>query len=435
MNAKDGFIGTGLRKDVFVCDCSDIDDIIVFLKNGNYTISKASDKQFVGKDIIHAAVFKKNDNRTIYNVVYFDGNSGKVMIKRAPVTGITRDKQYNIGKEHKNTRILYFSVNLNGEAEIIKVYLRPRPRLKNPVFEFDFAELAIKGRGTLGNILTKFSVQKIVMKEKGVSTLGGRKIWFDEDVMRLNVDARGIFLGEFSGEDKILVVTNSGHFRTTNFDLSNHFEDDLQIIEKFRSGKIWSAAYFDAEQNYYYLKRFHIEPGGKATRFIGNHPESRLIQITELEYPRLELKFGGKNRDRHPEIIEVAEFIGIKSFKAKGKRLSNYEVKVIEELTPQEEVESAKLKVQSRKSKALRLKSTDEAKPKQDTVTPKQKTVKPKKDPVKPQEKPAMPKKDPAKPKQDPDDVPLEIVKPKNEKKSNDQDDNSEPNGQFSPDW
>ena len=190
MNAADGFIGTSLRKDEYVCDCSDIDDIIVFLKNGNYTISKVTDKQFVGKDIIHAAVFKKNDKRTIYNVVYFDGNSGNVMMKRAPVTGITRDKQYNIAKEHKHTRILYFSANPNGEAEVIKVSLRPRPRLKNLVFEFDFADLAIKGRGAMGNILTKYAVQKIVIKEKGVSTLGGRKVWFDEDVMRLNVDAR-----------------------------------------------------------------------------------------------------------------------------------------------------------------------------------------------------------------------------------------------------
>ncbi|PID93171.1 MAG: DNA topoisomerase IV [Bacteroidetes bacterium] len=332
MNAKDGFIGTGLKKDEYVCDCSDIDDIIVFLKNGNYTISKVADKQFVGKDIIHAAVFKKNDKRTIYNLVYFDGNTGNVMMKRAPVTGITRDKQYNITREHKHSKILYFSANPNGEAEVIKVYLRPRPRLKNPIFEFDFAELAIKGRSAMGNILTKFAVQKIVMKEKGVSTLGGRKIWFDEDVMRLNADARGTFLGEFSGEDLILVITKSGFFRTTNFDLSNHFADDVTIIEKFRPNKIWSAAYYDADQSYYYLKRFHIEPGSRSVRFIGDNPDSRLINITEVEYPRLELRFGGKNKDRDPEIIEVADFIGVKSYKARGKRLSNYEVKVIKEV-------------------------------------------------------------------------------------------------------
>jgi len=410
MNAKDGFIGTSLRKDVYVCDCSDIDDIIVFLKNGTYTISKVADKHFAGKDIIHATVFKKNDSRTIYNVVYFDGNSGNIMMKRAPVTGITRDKQYNIGKEHAHTKVLYFSANPNGEAEVVKVYLRPRPRLKNPIFELDFAELAVKGRGAYGNILTKFSVQKIVIKEKGVSTLGGRKIWFDEDVMRLNADARGIFLGEFSGEDQIMVITRSGHFRTTNFDLSSHFEDDVQIIEKYREGKIWSAAYFDAEQNYYYLKRFLIEPGTKQTRFIGEHPESRLIRITEVEYPRLELKFGGKNKDRNPEIIEVAEFIGIKSSKARGKRLSNYEVKVIQELTPE---------------------GTEDQKPEAPKPkAPKAPAKKAKKTPVK-KSAPLKPKEA----KQDPDDVPLEVVKPKEEKKSSDDDEKKDSAGQFSLEW
>ena len=432
MSAKDGFIGTGLKKDDYVCDCSDIDDIIVFLKDGTYTISKVAEKQFVGKDIIHAAVFKKNDQRTIFNVVYFDGNSGNVMVKRAPVTGITRDKQYNIGKEHPHTKVLYFSANPNGEGEVIKVYLRPRPRLKNPIFEFDFAPLAIKGRGALGNILTKFSVQKIVMKEKGVSTLGGRKIWFDEDVMRLNVDARGTFLGEFSGEDRLLVITKSGNFRICNFDLSNHFEDDLTIIEKYREGKIWSAAYYDAEQQYYYLKRFLIEPGAREARFIGEHPESRLIRITEVEYPRLELKFGGKNKDRNPEIIEVADFIGIKSHKARGKRLSNYEVKIIEELQPkiatvEKEVELIDIKAQKKAppasepgKEATTVKQADSGK-----KATKSKTSAQSADSVKP---PGKMKK------QDPDDVPLEIVKPKEGKKGDDKDD-SKPSGQFTLEW
>jgi topoisomerase IV subunit A len=420
MNAKDGFIGTSLRKDDYLCDCSDIDDIIVFLKNGTYTISKVADKHFAGKDIIHAAVFKKNDSRTIYNVIYFDGNSGNVMMKRAPVTGITRDKHYNIGKEHKHTKVLYFSANPNGEAEVVKIYLRPRPRLKNPIFEFDFAELAVKGRGAYGNILTKFSVQKIVIKEKGVSTLGGRKIWFDEDVMRLNADARGIFLGEFTGDDQIMVITGSGHFRTTNFDLSNHFEDDVKIIEKFREGKIWSAAYFDAEQNYYYLKRFHIEQGAKQTRFIGEHPESRLIRITEVEYPRLELKFGGKNKDRDPEIIEVAEFIGIKSSKARGKRLSNYEVKIIQEISP-ESVEKAPEKVEAIKKKTTKKepakKEATKKKPAKKKAPEKQKT-----------------------PKQDPNEVPMEVIKPKEEKESSkdndaEDDDKKGEAGQFSLEW
>ncbi len=462
MNAKDGFIGTGLKKDDFVCDCSDIDDIIVFLKDGTYTISKVAEKQFVGKDIIHAAVFKKNDRRTIYNVVYFDGNSGNVMMKRAPVTGITRDKLYNIAKEHKYTKILYFSANPNGEAEIIKVYLRPRPRLKNPVFEFDFAELAIKGRGAMGNILTKFAVQKIVMKEKGVSTLGGRKIWFDMDVMRLNVDARGIFLGEFSGEDSILVITKSGFFRTTNFDLSSHFEDDLLIVEKFRPKKIWSAAYFDAELNYYYLKRFHIEAGTRQTRFIGEHPDSRLIRITEVEYPRLELKFGGKNKDRDPEIIEVAEFIGIKSYKAKGKRLSNYEVKVIEELTPLEaENDKGEKKDQgqpTKKEPADRVKAKpagqakDKRSQKSDSVPSKKKpdsgkeeeSAAKKKQPV----KKTVKKKAATVKKQDPDDIPLEIVStdqvdditstkspPAKETNKKDGQGDSKSNGQFTLEW
>jgi topoisomerase-4 subunit A len=447
MNAKDGFIGTSLRKDEYVCDCSDIDDIIVFLKNGTYTIFKVADKQFVGKDIIHAAVFKKNDKRTIYNVVYFDGNSGNVMMKRAPVTGITRDKQYNIGKEHKHTKVLYFSANPNGEAEVIKVYLRPRPRLKNPIFEYDFADLAIKGRGAMGNILTKFSVQKIVMKEKGVSTLGGRKIWFDEDVMRLNVDARGIFLGEFSGEDQILVITKSGHFRTTNFDLSNHFEDDVLIIEKFREGKIWSAAYFDAEQNYYYLKRFLMEAGSKQTRFIGEHPESKLIRITEVEYPRLELKFGGKNKDRDPEIIEVAEFIGVKSYKARGKRLSNYEVKVIQELTPVEDEDALpdrqeevipETEVPKPEAKKPEAKKPEEKKPKAKQAAAKaQKAPGPKAASKKGEKAPAKkaaPKK-PAAGKQDPEDVPLEVVKPKEEKKDTGKDDQKDSEGQFTLEW
>jgi topoisomerase-4 subunit A len=419
MNPKDGFIGTGLKKDTYVCDCSDIDDIIVFLKDGTYTISKVADKQFVGKNIVHATVFKKNDKRTIYNVVYFDGNSGNVMMKRAPVTGITRDKQYNIAREHKNTRILYFSANPNGEAEVIKVYLRPRPRLKNPVFEFDFAGLAIKGRGAMGNILTKYAVQKILMKEKGVSTLGGRKIWYDEDVMRLNVDARGTFLGEFTGEDKILVVTKSGHFRTTGFDLSSHFEDDLLIIEKYRPKKIWSAAYYDADQQYYYLKRFHIEPISRSTRFIGDHPDSRLIRITEVEYPRLELKFGGKNRDRSPEIIEVADFIGVKSYKARGKRLSNYEVKVVEELEPI--LDEEKAPEQEAKKSAPEKKKHNTEKPEK----PKSSAGK--------KNKPS--KGSAGKVVQHPDDVPMEVITPEEERKTASNEDTGKPDGQFSLEW
>ena len=334
VNYKEGFFGTGLKKDEYVCECSDIDEIITIHKNGSYMVTKVADKIFAGKDIIHIAVFKRNDNRTIFNVVYFDGNKGKAMVKRSAITGITRDKQYSFIKEHKNSRILYMTVNLNGEAEVVKIYLKPRPRLKNLILDFDFGELDIKGKGSMGNILTKHAILKIVLKEKGESTLGGRKIWFDEDVKRLNADARGNFLGEFSGNDKLLVVTKSGTYRNCNFDLSNHFEDDYLIIEKFKEGKIYSAVFYDADQDYYYLKRFKMEASLKSQSFIGDNPESRLISLTEVEYPRLELKFGGKNKNRAPEIIEVADFIGVKSFKARGKRLSTYEVEVVKELEP-----------------------------------------------------------------------------------------------------
>ncbi len=334
VNRKEGFFGTSLKKDEFVTECSDIDEIITFKKDGKFVVNKVSEKVFVGKNILHIGVFKRNDSRTIYNVIYYDGNTGYTMMKRAAVTGITREKEYSFIKEHQNSRILYMTCNPNGEAEVVKVYLKPRPRLKNLTLEIDFADLDIKGKAAMGNILTKHAVHKIVLKEKGESTLGGRKIWFDEDVKRLNVDARGTYLGEFSGDDKLLVITKSGNFRTTSYDLTNHFEDDLLYLEKFNEKKIYSAAFFDADQDYYYVKRFTFEPAEKLLSFIGDNPKSRLIRITEVDYPRLELRFGGKNKDRDPEIIEVAEFIGVKSFRARGKRLSTYEVSVIKELEP-----------------------------------------------------------------------------------------------------
>ncbi len=334
VNREEGFAGTSLKKDEYVCDCSDIDEIIVFLRDGRYMIAKIADKQFIGKNIIHIAVFKKNDNRTIYNVVYRDGRNGNVVVKRAAVTGVTRDKEYHITRGKADSKILYFSANPNGEAEIIKVHLKPKPRLKNLTFEFDFSELAIKGRDAMGNILSKKPVLKITLKERGLSTLGGRKIWFDEDVNRLNADSRGRFLGEFSANDKILVITKTGTFRLSNFDLANHYEDDILVLEKFDTSKVYSAIYFDGKLNYYYVKRFTIEPAEKPLSFINGHLESRLVSLTEVEYPRFEIEFGGKNKNREPEIIEVAEFIGIKSYKAKGKRLTNYHVENIKELEP-----------------------------------------------------------------------------------------------------
>lgn len=333
-NYKEGFLGTGLKKDEFICDCSDIDDIISIRKDGVYMITRVADKIFVGNDIIYANVFLRNDERTIYNVVYQDGKDGHLMAKRCSITGLTRDKEYNLTKGKAGSKIIYFSANPNGEAEVIKIHHKPRPRLKKLMFEFDFGQLAIKGKSSIGNIVTKVPVQKITLKEKGLSTLGGRKIWFDDAVFRLNVDGRGLYLGEFGGDDKILVITKSGFFRTTGFDLSNHFEDNILVIEKFRPEKVYSSIYWDPEQKFYYVKRFMVEDSEKAQCFIHEHPESKLYSLTEVEYPRFEIKFGGKHKARKNEIIEVAEFIGVKSYKAKGKRLTSFMVDNIQEIQP-----------------------------------------------------------------------------------------------------
>ncbi|MFO7851752.1 MAG: DNA gyrase/topoisomerase IV subunit A [Bacteroidota bacterium] len=333
-NKEEGFIGTSLKKDEYVCDCSDIDDIIVFLKDGTYLVTRVTEKQFVGKNIIYAGVFRRNDKRTIYNIVYQDGRKGNVMVKRCAITSITRDREYNITKGSKDSRILYFSANPNGEAEVIKIHHRPRPRLKKLSFEFDFSDLAIKGKSSMGNILTRNPVQKIHLKEKGVSTLGGRKIWFDDTVLRLNADSRGKYLGEFSANDKIMVITKNGMARLSNFDLTNHFEENILLIEKYRPGVVYSAVYWDAEAEYYYVKRFKIEETDKPLCFISEHPDSKLISLTEVEYPRFEIEFGGKHKNRENQIIEVAEFISVKSYRAKGKRLTNYSVENIKEIEP-----------------------------------------------------------------------------------------------------
>ncbi len=334
VNRQEGFIGTGLKKDEYICDCSDIDDVIVIRKDGSYLITKVAEKQFVGKDVLHVQVFLRNDSRTIYNVAYQDGRDGPYYVKRCALTGLTRDKEYNLGKGTPGTRILYLSANPNGEAEVIRVYHKPKARLKKLTFEFDFGELAIKGRGSLGNILTKNAIHKITLKERGLSTLGGRKLWFDDAVMRLNSDGRGKFLGEFASDEMLLVVTRGGWFRTSGTDLSLHFEDDLLLLEKYRETKVFSAVYWDKEQEFYYVKRFAFEESDRLQCFISDSEGSRLVSLTEVEYPRLEIKFGGKNEGRKQEIIEVAEFIGVKSFRAKGRRLSNFSVSDIRELEP-----------------------------------------------------------------------------------------------------
>jgi len=334
INYKEGFIGTGLKKDEFVCECSDMDDIIIIRKDGVFLITKVADKIFVGNDILYAQVFIKNDERTIYNIVYQDGKDGSLLAKRCAITGLTRDKEYNMTRGKAGSKIVYFSANPNGEAEVIKVYHKPKARLKKLEFEFDFGQLGIKGKSSMGNILTKNAVHKIALKEKGLSTLGGRKIWFDDAVFRLNVDGRGNYLGEFSGDEKILVITKNGFFRHTNFDLSNHFEENILVIEKFRPGKVYSVVYWDAEQKFYYLKRFVIEESEKPQCFINEDPESKMVSITEVEYPRFEIEFGGKHKNRDNEIIEVSEFIGVKSYKAKGKRLTSFMVENIHEIEP-----------------------------------------------------------------------------------------------------
>ena len=334
VNYKEGFIGTGLKKDEFICDCSDIDDVIVIRKDGVYLITRVAEKVFVGNDILYAQVFLKNDERTIYNIVYQDGKDGPLLAKRCAISGLTRDKEYNLTRGKQGSKIVYLSANPNGEAEVINVHHKPKARLKKLMFEFDFGQMNIKGKSSMGNILTKNAVHKISLKEKGLSTLGGRKIWFDDAVFRLNVDGRGPFLGEFSADDKILVITKNGYFRITGFDLSNHFEDNILIIEKFRPGKVYSVIYWDADQKFYYVKRFIIEESEKPQCFINENPESKLISLTEVEYPRFEIYFGGKNKGRDNEIIEVAEFIGVKSYKAKGKRMTSYMVENIQEIEP-----------------------------------------------------------------------------------------------------
>ena len=335
LDREEGFIGTGLKKAEFLCDCSDIDDIIVFRRDGSYFVTKVTEKAFIGKNPIHVAIFEKNDNRTIYNLVYRDGKAGATYMKRFSVTGVTRDKEYNMTMGTDGSRILYFSANPNGEAEVLRILFKPKPKLKKLVDEIDMAQLAIKGRQSMGNLVTKNEVHKVTLKEKGISTLGGRKIWFDEDVLRLNADGRGKFLGEFTGDEKILVIDKDGGYQVYSYDLENHFEKNILSIEKFRPDRIASVVYFDAEQNFYYLKRFVIEVnGGKACTFIGDHPGNKLISITWVTFPRLEIEFGGDKNSRENEIIEVAEFIGVKSFKAKGKRLSSYEVSNIKELEP-----------------------------------------------------------------------------------------------------
>ena len=346
INREEGFIGTSLKKDEFISNCSDIDDIIIFYKDGTYKVTKVTEKLFVGEterskaekrkaEIIHVAIFKKNDSRTIYNAVYRDGKNGNYYVKRFNVTSMTRDREYDLTKGTPASRVLYFTANANGEAEIIKVVLKPNPKLKKVFFDYDFSLLAIKGRASMGNLLSKNEIARISLKSHGSSTLGGREVWFDPDVNRLNYDELGTYLGEFHSEDKILVILTNGDFYITGFDTNIHFEDNILRIEKYDANKIWTAVLFDKDQNgFAYIKRFPLDAVSRHQNYLGENAENELLLLTDTPYPHIRVTMGGADSFREPMEIEADEFIGIKSFKAKGKRITTFSVESVEELEP-----------------------------------------------------------------------------------------------------
>ncbi len=335
VNKVDGFIGSGLKKDelvTFVCDCSDIDEIIVFRADGKCIITKVQDKVFVGKDIEHVAVFKKNDERTVYNMIYKDGQSGVSYIKRFNVIGVTRDKEYDLTKGSKGSKVLYFTANPNGEAEVINIQLKPHAKLKKLQFDEDFAAIAIKGRSSMGNIVTKYPVKKIVLKSKGVSTLAGRKIWYDEILKRLNADSRGKYLGEFDGDDRILTVLSDGTYELTSFDLNNHFDDKMILIEKYQPEKVFSVIHFEGKSKNYMVKRFKFELTsiGKQTSIISDENGSKLILISGAKQPLITVE-QLKGKTEAPETVELnlSELIDVKGMKAMGNRISQHPVKSV----------------------------------------------------------------------------------------------------------
>ncbi len=346
INRAEGFIGTGLKKDEFVCNCSDIDDIIIFYKDGTYKVIKVADKVFIGEterskaekrkvEVIHVAVFKKNDTRTIYNATYKDGATGITYIKRFNVPSVTRDREYDLTQGTPKSKVTWFSANSNGEAEIIKVTLKPQEKLKKLVFEKDFSEVDIKGRTARGNQLTKHEVFRIQLKAHGGSTLGGRKVWWDPDIQRINYDEHGEYLGEFQNNDLILVVLQTGEYYLTNFDANNHYEQNVLRIEKYKAKKVWTAVLWDADnQNQPYVKRFLFEESKKKQSFLGENPDSRLILLTDTPFPRLELTFLQPDTFRGPLELDAEEYIAVKGFKAKGKRLTTFALDQVRELEP-----------------------------------------------------------------------------------------------------
>ena len=374
INRADGFIGTSLKKDEFVCNCSDIDDVIIFYKDGTYKITKVADKIFVGEtekskkekrkvEIIHIAVFKKNDVRTIYNVCYKDGASGATFIKRFNIPSLTRDKEYDLTTGSPKSRITWFSSNSNGEAEVIRVTLKPQEKLRKLVFEKDFSEIAIKGRSSRGNLVTKFDIFRIQLKARGGSTLGGRKVWWDADIQRINYDEHGVLLGEFHNEDSILVVLQNGDFYISNFDVNNHYEQNILRIEKYNPKKVWTAVLWDADnQNLPYIKRFFMDATAKKQNFLGENEESRLILLTDTYYPRLLVEYNDPNVARPSEEIDADEFIGIKGFKAKGKRLTVFPLGSVTELEPLRQHEPEMLEPSDEEEEPEQIIDPDEGK-------------------------------------------------------------------------
>ncbi|MBR1448003.1 MAG: DNA gyrase/topoisomerase IV subunit A [Prevotella sp.] len=339
INRQEGFIGTGLKKDEFVCNCSDIDDVIIFYKDGKFKVVRVAEKLFVGKNVMWLSVFKKNDKRTIYNMVYRDGRQGPCYIKRFNVTGITRDREVDTTQGTPGTKVLYFTANPNGEAEVIKVTLDASVQAAHPrmsiFLERSFANIDIKGRSARGNLLTKFPVHRITLKAQGHSTLGGRKVWFDPDVNRLNYDEHGTLLGEFFDDDQILVTLKNGDFYLTNFDVNNHYEENILRIEKYQPDKVWTAVLFDADnQGYPYMKRFLMEGLKRKQNFLGENPQSMLVLLSDVVYPLIRVTYGGADEFRGSEDIDAEQFIAVKGFKAKGKRISTWQVESIVELEP-----------------------------------------------------------------------------------------------------
>ncbi|MDD6280931.1 MAG: DNA gyrase/topoisomerase IV subunit A [Bacteroidales bacterium] len=335
INRDEGFIGMALKKDEFLFNCSVLDEVIIFYNDGRYKVVRVADKLFIGKNVRHIGLFDRRDERMIYNVIYQDGRGGTYYMKRFKVTGVTRDKEYNLTRGTAGSRIAWFTANPNGEAEVVKVTLKPKARLTRLTFDIDFSELAIKGKQSLGNIVTRNEVHRFSLKEKGGSTLGGREVWFDRDVLRLNYEGRGELLGEFHSDDRILVVTRDGQYMLTSFEATNHYDNlDILRLEKYRPGHVFTAVLFDADQGFYYLKRFTFEAATKKQSFIGDNAKSRLVLLTDTAGARFRMTFGGADKHREPIDIDATDFIAVKSFKAKGKRLTNFVFGDIEEIEP-----------------------------------------------------------------------------------------------------